>query len=85
MKILTPVYQIKFKKVSNQLLIDERLMNELGTWLNRTGRIWACQSSKSAKEFKNTFYKSTGLTANEVHISAETDGLFRLAENKASD
>ncbi|MEO2498681.1 DUF3884 domain-containing protein, partial [Enterococcus faecalis] len=26
-----------------------------------------------------------GLTANEVHISAETDGLFRLAENKASD
>lgn len=27
MKILTPVYQIKFKKVSNQLLIDERLMN----------------------------------------------------------
>ena len=81
MKILTPVYQIKFKKVPNQLLIDERLMNELGTWLNRTGRIWACQSSKSAKEF----YESTGLTANEVHISAETDGLFRLAENKESD
>lgn len=27
MKILTPVYQIKFKKVPNQLLIDERLMN----------------------------------------------------------
>ena len=53
--------------------------------MNRTGRIWACQSSKSAKEFKNTFYESTGLTANEVHISAETDGLFRLAENKASD
>ncbi|BDH65013.1 TPA: DUF3884 family protein [Enterococcus faecalis] len=85
MKILTPVYQIKFKKVPNQLLIDERLMNELGTWLNRTGRIWVCQSSKSAKEFKNKFYESTGLSANEVYISAETDGLFRLAENKASD
>ena len=85
MKILTPVYQIKFKKVPNQLLIDERLMNELGRWLNRTGRIWACQSSKSAKEFKNTFYESAGLTANEVHIYTETDGLFRLAENKASD
>lgn len=85
MKILTPVYQIKFKKASNQLLIDERLMNELGTWLNRTGRIWACQSSKSEKEFKNKFYESTGLTENEVHISSETDGLFHLAENKVSN
>ncbi|MDH5039913.1 DUF3884 family protein [Enterococcus faecalis] len=85
MKILTPVYQIKFKKVPNPRLIDERLMNELGTWLNRTGRIWACQSSKSVMEFKNRFYESTGLTVNEVDIFSETDGLFRLAENKASD
>ena len=58
MKILTPVYQIKFKKVPNQLLIDERLMNELGTWLNRTGRIWACQSSKSARNLKINFMKA---------------------------
>lgn len=57
MKILTPVYQIKFKKVPNQLLIDERLINELGTWLNRTGRIWACQSSKSARNLKIHFMK----------------------------
>ena len=58
MKILTPVYQIKFKKVPNQLLIDERLMNELGTWLNRTGRIWACQSSNRQRNLKIHFMKA---------------------------
>lgn len=58
MKILTPVYQIKFKKVPNQLLIDERLMNELGTWLNRTGRIWACNHQNRQRNLKINFMKA---------------------------
>ena len=37
-------------------------MNELGRWLNRTGEFGPV-ISKSAKEFKNTFYESTGLSA----------------------
>ncbi len=58
MKILTPVYQIKFKKVPNQLLIDERLMNELGTWLNRTGRIWPANHQNRQRNLKIHFMKA---------------------------